>query len=77
MDTNSKRKLLIKGHQTFYIYWVFMNDFYLGFFKDFCHPLRQIVNWRSKLFNLKNKTIPVPNMSPVCLILSENFGALL
>lgn len=54
-----------------------MNDFYLGFFKDFCHPLRQIVNWRSKLFNLKNKTIPVPNMSPVCLILSENFGALL
>lgn len=47
------------------------------FFKDFCHPLRLIVNWRSKLLNLKNKTIPVPNMTPVCLILSENFGALL
>lgn len=44
-------------------------------FKEFFHPLRYTVNWRSKLFHLNNKTIPVPNMSRVCLILSENFGA--
>lgn len=42
MDTNSKRKLLIKGHQTFFIYWVFMNDFYLFFIKIFVTHLDKL-----------------------------------
>lgn len=74
MDTNSKSKFYFKGINFFK--WIFMNDFYLYFKEIFTHRDKLSTGDHS-YFNLNNKTIPVPNRSPVCLILLENFGALL